>query len=131
ACRACALSLLLAGAARCFRPAVRPFACPECLLGLDPGWGGTQLIPPLVGADTAIEFIVENPLRQNRVLDGRRAHELGFADRLLEPAEFVDESIAYAVELATRPPEAVRGVKPEQMPLGELFDLARSRVDDG
>ncbi|HKA25849.1 MAG TPA: 3-hydroxyacyl-CoA dehydrogenase NAD-binding domain-containing protein [Gaiellaceae bacterium] len=130
ACLGGGVELALHCDARTISTAVRHFACPECLLGLVPGWGGTQLIPPLVGADTAIEFIVENPLRQNRVLDGRRAHELGFADRLLEPAEFVDESIAYAVELATRPPEAVRGVKPEQMPLGELFDLARSRVDD-
>jgi 3-hydroxyacyl-CoA dehydrogenase/enoyl-CoA hydratase/carnithine racemase len=123
--------------ARTISTAVRHFACPECLLGLVPGWGGTQLIPPLVGADTSIEFVVENPLRQNRMLDGRRAHELGFADRLLGPAEFVDESLAYAVELATRPPEAVRGarpeqigVRPEQTPLGDLFESARGRVDD-
>ena len=46
------------------------------------------------------------------MLDGRRAHELGFADRLLEPAEFVDESIAYAVELATSPPETRPAVRP-------------------
>ena len=42
---------------------VRHFACPEVLLGLIPGWGGTQLIPRLVGAEAAVRFIVSNPLR--------------------------------------------------------------------
>ena len=109
---------------------VRHFACPECLLGIVPGWGGTQLVPPLVGAETAIEFIVESPLRQNRMLDGRRAQELGFADRLLEPAEFVDESIAYAVELVTRPLETRPGARPPDTPLVDVFQRARARVDD-
>jgi 3-hydroxyacyl-CoA dehydrogenase/enoyl-CoA hydratase/carnithine racemase len=78
---------------RTISTAVRHFANPEVLLGLIPGWGGTQLIPPLVGAETAVRFIVSNPLRQNRMLDGRTAFELGFADELLEPVEFVDESL--------------------------------------
>ena len=38
-------------------------------------------------------------MRQNRMLTGPEAFELGFADRLLEPVEFVDESIAFALEL--------------------------------
>ena len=47
---------------------VRHFACPEVFLGLIPGWGGTQLVPQLVGAEQAVKFVVENPLRQNRML---------------------------------------------------------------
>src|SRR3954452_7966116 len=86
--------------ARTISTAVRHFACPECFLGIVPAWGGTQLVPRLVGAETAVKFIVANPMRQNRMLDGPAAFEMGFADRLLEPAEFVDESIAFAVELA-------------------------------
>jgi 3-hydroxyacyl-CoA dehydrogenase/enoyl-CoA hydratase/carnithine racemase len=116
--------------ARTISTAVRHFACPECLLGIVPGWGGTQLTPRLVEAETAIEFVVESPLRQNRMLDGRRAHELGFADRLLEPAEFVDESIGYAVELVTRPPEPRPGVRPPDTPLADVFQQARARLDD-
>jgi 3-hydroxyacyl-CoA dehydrogenase/enoyl-CoA hydratase/carnithine racemase len=73
---------------------VRHFACPEVLLGLIPGWGGTQLVPKLVGAETAVKFIVENPLRQNRMLNAQQAFEAGFADALLEPVEFLDDSIA-------------------------------------
>ena len=85
--------------ARTISSAVRHFACPECFLGIVPAWGGTQLVPRLVGAETAVRFVVANPMRQNRMLSGAEAFELGFAERLLEPAEFVDESIAFALSL--------------------------------
>jgi 3-hydroxyacyl-CoA dehydrogenase/enoyl-CoA hydratase/carnithine racemase len=84
---------------RTISTAVRHFACPEVFLGIFPAWGGTQLVPRLVGATNAVKFVVSNPMRQNRMLDGRAAFELGFADRLLEPAEFLDSSIAFAIEL--------------------------------
>jgi 3-hydroxyacyl-CoA dehydrogenase/enoyl-CoA hydratase/carnithine racemase len=87
--------------ARTISTAVRHFACPECFLGIVPAWGGTQLVPRLVGVEAAVKFVVANPMRQNRMLTGPQAHELGFADRLLEPVEFLDESIAFALELAT------------------------------
>jgi 3-hydroxyacyl-CoA dehydrogenase/enoyl-CoA hydratase/carnithine racemase len=80
---------------RTIAASVRHFACPEVFLGLVPGWGGTQLVPTLVGAEQAVRFIVENPLRQNRMLSGPQAFEAGFADALLEPAEFLDESIEF------------------------------------
>jgi len=86
--------------ARTISTAVRHFACPECFLGIIPAWGGTQLVPRLVGVETAVKFVVANPMRQNRMLTGPQAQELGLADRLLEPAEFVDESIAFALGLA-------------------------------
>jgi 3-hydroxyacyl-CoA dehydrogenase/enoyl-CoA hydratase/carnithine racemase len=86
--------------ARTISTAVRHFACPECFLGIVPAWGGTQLVPRLVGVEAAVKFVVANPMRQNRMLTGPQAHELGFADRLLEPVEFLDESIAFALELA-------------------------------
>ena len=84
---------------RTISAAVRHFACPEVFLGIFPAWGGTQLIPRLVGAANAARFVVANPMRQNRMLDAPAAHDMGFADRLLEPAEFVDSSIAFALEL--------------------------------
>jgi len=80
---------------RTISSSVRHFACPEVFLGIVPGWGGTQLVPRLVGAEEAVRFIVENPLRQNRMLTGAQAHEAGFADELLEPVEFLDESLAF------------------------------------
>jgi len=85
--------------ARTISTSVRHFALPECFLGIVPGWGGTQFVPRLVDPKTAIRFVVQNPMRQNRMLTGPEAVDAGLADRLLEPVEFVDESIALAVEL--------------------------------
>src|SRR6059058_2020831 len=99
ACLGGGVELALHCDARTISNAVRHFACPECFLGIVPAWGGTQLVPRLVGAETAVKLIVENAMRQNRMLTGPQAFELGFAERLLEPAEFVDESIAFAFQL--------------------------------
>src|SRR5207248_10705245 len=103
----------------------------ECFLGIVPGWGGTQLMPRLVGATTAIECIVENPLRQNRMLDGRRAYQLDFADRLLEPAEFVDDSLAFATELARNSAETApnpdTGDRHQDEPVADTARKARAR----
>jgi 3-hydroxyacyl-CoA dehydrogenase/enoyl-CoA hydratase/carnithine racemase len=83
---------------RAIASSVRHFACPEVFLGLIPGWGGTQLVPQLVGAEQAVKFVVENPLRQNRMLSAQQAFEFGFADALLEPVEFLDESLAFLLD---------------------------------
>jgi enoyl-CoA hydratase/carnithine racemase len=103
ACLGGGVELALHCTARTVSAAVRHFALPEVFLGLFPAWGGTQLLPRLVGPETAVKVIVSNPLRQNRMLTGTQVAELGIADRLLEPVEFVDESLAFARELATRP----------------------------
>jgi 3-hydroxyacyl-CoA dehydrogenase/enoyl-CoA hydratase/carnithine racemase len=129
ACLGGGVELALHCDARTISTAVRHFACPECFLGIIPGWGGTQLAPRLVGVEAAVEFIVANPMRQNRMLDGRRAHELGFADRLLEPAEFLDESLAFALEL-TRPAGASPGARHEDESVADTLRKARGQLDD-
>jgi len=113
---------------RTISSAVRHFACPEVFLGIFPAWGGTQLVPRLLGAQAAVKFIVENPLRQNRMLKAAEAFELGFADALLEPVEFLDDSIAFLLE------RIESGVQPradaDLSDIGEVVRKARSRVDD-
>ena len=74
---------------------VRHVGTPEVFLGLVPAWGGTQLLPRLVGPEAAAKVVVVNPLRQNRMLDAQKAFELGLVDAVLDDAEFLDESIAY------------------------------------
>ncbi len=71
-------------------------AFPECFLGLVPGWGGTYLLPRLIGPASALKLIIENPLSQNKMLRGREAFALGIADVLLEPADFLEESLRWA-----------------------------------
>ncbi|RJL34637.1 3-hydroxyacyl-CoA dehydrogenase NAD-binding domain-containing protein [Bailinhaonella thermotolerans] len=80
---------------------VPALSLPECFLGLVPGWGGTQLLPKLVGPEKAIKLIVENPLNQNRMIKGPQAFELGVADAMFEPADFLEESLRWAARVLT------------------------------
>src|ERR671923_370084 len=96
ACLGGGVELALHCTARTISTALRHFAFPEVFLGLFPAWGGTQLLPKLVGPEAAIKVIVANPLRQNRMLKAADVTELGIADRLFEDVEFVDESLAFA-----------------------------------
>jgi 3-hydroxyacyl-CoA dehydrogenase/enoyl-CoA hydratase/carnithine racemase len=128
ACLGGGVELALHCDARTISTAVRHFACPECFLGIVPAWGGTQLIPRLVGVETAVKFIVSNPMRQNRMLTGPQAFEAGFADRLLEPAEFVDESLAFALELD--PSQSRNGGSHSHETVEEVIRKARARLDD-
>lgn len=71
-------------------------ALPEVSLGLIPGWGGTQLLPNLIGIPAATQVIIQNPLMQNKMLKPKQAAELGIADVLLEPADFLERSLEWA-----------------------------------
>ena len=75
---------------------VTAVAFPEVFLGLLPGWGGTQLLPNLVGPDAAVKVIVENALNQNAMLRAAQAADLGIADVLLDDADFLAESLRFA-----------------------------------
>jgi 3-hydroxyacyl-CoA dehydrogenase len=92
-----------------------------------PGWGGTQLVPRLVGPKEAVDVVVRNPLRQNRLLHAREALELGLVDRLLEPVEFLDESLTFARELAAHDFERA---EPDWSDAEAVFRRARNDVDD-
>ncbi|WP_225235361.1 3-hydroxyacyl-CoA dehydrogenase NAD-binding domain-containing protein [Klenkia terrae] len=76
-------------------------AFPEVFLGLVPGWGGTQLLPNLIGIDAAVSVIVENALSQNRMTSGPRAAKLGIADAVFEPADFLERSLEWAAGVLT------------------------------
>ncbi len=127
ACLGGGVELALHCTARTISTAVRHFAFPEVFLGVFPAWGGTQLLPRLVGPEAAIKVIVSNPLRQNRMLKSAEVAELGIADRLLEPVEFVDDSLAFARELAARPLERE---EPDWSDAETIFRRARTAVDD-
>ena len=128
ACLGGGLEISLHCSARTISTSVRHFGFPEVFLGIIPGWGGTQLAPQLIGPAQAVKLIVENPLRQNRMLDGAKAFEWGLADRLLEPVEFLDESIAFALELVEGGlPERA---EPDWSELETVLRRARTAVDD-
>lgn len=71
-------------------------ALPEVFLGLIPGWGGAYLLPNLIGIKNALKVIIENPLKQNRMLSAKDALELGIADVMFDSPRFLEESLAWA-----------------------------------
>jgi 3-hydroxyacyl-CoA dehydrogenase/enoyl-CoA hydratase/carnithine racemase len=76
-------------------------ALPEVSLGLVPGWGGTQLLPNLIGVIGAAKVVVENPLLQNKMLRPAEARELGIFDAMFEPADFLERSLQWAADVVT------------------------------
>ncbi|MDJ0110099.1 enoyl-CoA hydratase/isomerase family protein, partial [Rhodococcus erythropolis] len=72
---------------------------PEAFLGLVPGWGGTQLLPNLVGPSNAVTVVIENSLNQNKVLSPKKALELGVVDVVLDSADFIEQSLAWASQV--------------------------------
>lgn len=71
-------------------------ALPEVFLGLIPGWGGAYLLPNLIGIKNALKVIIENPLKQNRMLSAKDALELGIADVMFDSPRFLEESLTWA-----------------------------------
>lgn len=90
------VEIALAADYRTISAGVPAVALPETFLGLVPGWGGCYLLPNLVGPVNALKVIIENPMSMNRMLKGPQAFELGLADALLAPADFLEESLRWA-----------------------------------
>jgi 3-hydroxyacyl-CoA dehydrogenase/enoyl-CoA hydratase/carnithine racemase len=93
------LELALHCSYRTISSGVTAVAFPECFLGLLPGWGGTYLLPRLIGPARALKLIIENPLSQNRIVAGPEAFSLGLADVLFEPADFLASSLRWAARV--------------------------------
>ncbi|MDQ1571253.1 MAG: hypothetical protein QOF79_1927 [Actinomycetota bacterium] len=71
-------------------------ALPEVFLGIIPGWGGAWLLPNLIGIENALKVVIENPLKNNRMLKGQEAFDLGIADAIFDSANFLEDSILWA-----------------------------------
>jgi 3-hydroxyacyl-CoA dehydrogenase/enoyl-CoA hydratase/carnithine racemase len=118
------LELALHATYRTLSSGVPAIAFPEVFLGLVPGWGGSQLLPNLIGADKAVTVIVENAMNQNRMLKARQAFDLGIADAMFEPADFLEQSLAWASAV-------VRGeitVERPEIDRGDAWDAALARA---
>ncbi|NQX10169.1 enoyl-CoA hydratase/isomerase family protein [Microbacteriaceae bacterium VKM Ac-2855] len=76
--------------------AIPALALPEVFLGIIPGWGGAWLLPNLIGIENALKVVVENPLKNNRTLKGQEVFDLGIADAIFAPANFLEDSIRWA-----------------------------------
>jgi 3-hydroxyacyl-CoA dehydrogenase/enoyl-CoA hydratase/carnithine racemase len=104
-------------------------ALPEVSLGLVPGWGGTQLLPNLIGIIGATRVIVENPLTLNRMLTPAQAYELGIADLFTEPADFLERSMAWAADVVSGRVTVTREPVDRSEMWDAVLEYARAQLD--
>ena len=71
-------------------------ALPEVFLGIIPGWGGAYLLPNLIGIENALEVVISNPLKQNRMLKPQQAFDYGIFDAIFPAANFLENSLTWA-----------------------------------
>lgn len=75
-------------------------------IGLGPDWGGSYVLPRIVGADRAKELLLTG-----RTVGCEEALALGLLHRLVEPTELLAETNKLAEQLAAAPPTAVAAAK--------------------
>jgi enoyl-CoA hydratase len=82
------------------------FGQPEILIGLIPGWGGTQRLARVIGMGRAKELILSGTQ-----IDARRAYEVGLVNRVFAAEELLPEALKFARKLAGMPGFAVKMAK--------------------
>jgi 2-(1,2-epoxy-1,2-dihydrophenyl)acetyl-CoA isomerase len=75
-------------------------------IGLHPDWGGTWLLPRLVGPGRALEILMTG-----RMVDAAEAERIGMVDRVVPAAELQNETASLARTLAQGPPLALAAIK--------------------
>ncbi len=82
------------------------FGQPEITIGIIPGAGGTQRLARLIGKNLTMEMVINN-----RTLSAAEALQFGFANRVVPVEGYLDAAVAFAEEIASRAPMAVRMAK--------------------
>jgi 3-hydroxyacyl-CoA dehydrogenase/enoyl-CoA hydratase/carnithine racemase len=103
-------------------------ALPEVAIGLVPGWGGTQLLPNLIGIAPAAQVIIQNPLTQ-KTLRPAQALELGIADVMFDPADYIERSLDWALAVVRGELSPTRPEIDRDMWDGVLF-FAKHQLDE-
>ena len=75
-------------------------------IGLHPDWGGTWLLPRLVGRSRAFELMVTG-----RTVDAQEALSIGMVDRVVPAADLAPETAKLAQMIASGPPGAIAAIK--------------------
>jgi enoyl-CoA hydratase/carnithine racemase len=101
--------------------ALATFALPEVTLGLMPDWGGTQLLPRLIGRGPALRALLTG-----EALDAETARRLGLLSEVTAPEDLMPRALALAARLAEGAPLAqaaiLRAVRQgEMLPLREAL----------
>jgi enoyl-CoA hydratase / 3-hydroxyacyl-CoA dehydrogenase len=91
------------------------FGQPEIKLGLIPGFGGTQRLPRLVGANKALEMNLVGD-----AIGADEAYEFGLVNRVVLDHELFDSALQWARKLAGQAPIAVAKIKEVSASGGDL-----------
>lgn len=75
-------------------------------IGMHPDWGGTWLLPRLIGSGRAMEMLMTG-----RMIDANEAVSIGLVDRVVPAAELAAETERLAQAIASGPPMAIAGIK--------------------
>lgn len=114
------------------------FGQPEVLLGILPGWGGTQRLPRIVGYGIANELITTG-----KMIDAKEAHRIGLVNHVFSQADLIEKSKELAREVLRNGPRAIEksllciresvgsdiesGLEFEVNRFSELFDTDESK----
>jgi enoyl-CoA hydratase len=82
------------------------FGQPEILIGIIPGWGGTQRLPRLVGMGVAKELILTGGQ-----INAKRAYEIGLVNKVVPAAELLGEAEKFARKFTDLPAFALKMAK--------------------
>jgi len=69
-------------------------ALPEVTIGVLPGWGGTQLLPRLIGLQRSLDIILTG-----KRLDAKRAYRTGIIDKIIAAEWLEEKAIEFAHEI--------------------------------
>ena len=96
------------------------FSKAEINIGIMPTFGGTQRLPRNVGRKAALELILTG-----RIFDATEAARLGLVNRVVPAANLLDETLALANLLASKPPLTLAAM------LGAIHRGMDAAIDDG
>ncbi|MCS5733212.1 3-hydroxyacyl-CoA dehydrogenase NAD-binding domain-containing protein [Herbiconiux daphne] len=118
------VEVALAADYRTIDSSIPALALPEVFLGIIPGWGGAYLLPNLIGIENALKVIIENPLKNNRTLKGQEAFDLGIADAIFGPANYLEDSLRWADSVLTGTTKVKRANEPGKVERLVKWDAA-------
>lgn len=122
------LELALACDYRTAAADVRALALPETGLGLVPGWGGAYRVPRLVGIEKALEVVLTRPAA-NKPYTAAQAAQLGLVDVVLDPADFLEESVRWAAHVLDGSVTVERRPLDDEATWRAVTAAARERLD--
>ena len=106
------------------------FGVPEVLLGLIPGWGGTQRLPRAIPRAWAAELLLTG-----RPIDAQQAYRIGLVNRVVPVNELMPTAKKMAEYICAAGPLAVRAAKQAmirgiELPLKDGLDIEYDLVAD-